>query len=221
MRNASRVTAEELRRVLQEARRLLTQDLIVFDVQLYQRADGSISKLKLFCAPYVVNNVVTADKIMTLWLRATRATEAHIAKILRALANMKLIRMKADVVGNNIFHVLEVSECNECDNMIEANIEGIAKRTPDGSRVWIVTMDNMYLVSDLTIKGMTLCGEAVTGIVYAIFGNVVQGMRYGLNIIQGLHYQLLDRKTEVKAEELMQNEIKELGEGDEKSQENV
>ena len=181
----------------------VVEDLIVFDGVQGQRGDGSTMYLRAYCVPYRngKNDVITANDIRVYVIIANNATEAGIAKILSLLANNKLVKVRAEVRGNRILTLLSVDECPECEDKIEANIEGIAKRTSDGTRVWIATDNETYLVSDLTIKGMTLCGEAVTGAAYAIFGHVIQGRRQGFYIIQGLHYQRLDEKTEVKAEE--------------------
>lgn len=168
------------------------QDLIVFDTQLHQRFDGFISWLKIFCVPFT-NKEITDDMIQIYVVSVSSATEQMIHSIVKILTKGKIAKIKAEVLGNKVFSILEVQEVNNVN--FSANIVGTVRRTQDEARVWIDDLFTWrsFLISDLTLKGALFYGSARTdGTVYAVFGKII--MKRSIPIVHGLHYQVIQMK---------------------------
>ena len=180
------------------------QDFVVFDAQLSQRADNSISQLKIFCVPFT-DKEITDDMIQIYVVSVSSATEQMIHSIVKILREGKVAKIRTEVLGNRVFSILEVQEVNNVN--FSANIVGTVRKTQDEARVWIDDpfKGRSFLISDLTLKGALLCGSARTdGTVYAVFGKIRER---SIPIVHGLHFQVVqveEKKIEVaeqKAEE--------------------
>lgn len=131
--------------------------------------------------------------------------------IVRMLEELKCVELRAKVFGNRITEI--VSYC-EYVGKLPPKYMGVLRRARSGVRYWLDTIDgkDSYLISDYSIKGMKLNGEAGEGDIVVMYAFEPDVAKNGIKVITYLHYQIVKKAGEetVKEEEEKTSEAEEV-----------
>ena len=171
-----------------------TKEMIVFDA-MERRAD-------LILATIDLNDwngrVYVASKL--------QIDTNMVAKLLNLMQNMKLARIRARVLGSRILDIEKVEEyIQPLSEKVMVEV-GTVERSRTGARVWINTENGRYLVSDMSIKGMILCGSAIDGDVIA-FISIKTKTSAGVPLIQFIAWEKVPIEKPSEETQTVQEEL--------------
>ncbi len=145
-------------------------------------------------------------------------------EIVQLLEDGKCASVRCRVFGNRITEIVQVDEYR---GTLTPNMAGVLRRARTGSRFWIDTKDGKsYLISDFSIKGMKLNGEANDGDIVVMFTFPPETTQAGVQVLKYFHYQILrkeesEAKTETETEVEVESKVESSSEVEERAVEEV